>query len=266
MDRILKSGIIAGLIGASITLMNLIILVIGMKNQSTMFLLVLLLANVLAFIVAGLVAGMLVFPYAPGKTESLKTGLIAGGVVAYVPIVIICIFVFLNTIIAVIFSTHPVDVMSTFLGGLALIFCMIAQAALSGLVSLGYTSYTGRRKRSDTAAPATDEDSGLEDLKTLYDDLWKDAGTLANDMYRSIQLYLLAGVFTLIYGFVILAYALVSWQRIYTGSTEIADYSAAIGETIGGVIQIVVGPLLIRWYFKLKSRYASLASIEKGDV
>ena len=84
-------------------------------------------------------------------------------------------------------------------------------------------------------------------------------------MYRSIQLYLLAGVFTLIYGFVILAYALVSWQRIYSGSTEIADYAAAIGETIGGVIQIIVGPLLIRWYFKLKSRYASLASMEKGE-
>ncbi len=263
MDMILKSGIIAGLIGASITLMNLIILMIGMKEQSTIFLLILLLANVLAFVVAGLVAGMLIFPYAPGKTESLKTGLIAGIVVAYVPIVIICIFVFLNTFIAVIFSTHPVDVMSALLGGLALIFCMIAQAALSGLVSLGYTSYTGRRKRSDTAA--TDEDSGLEDLKTLYDDLWKDARTLAKDMYRSIQLYLLAGVFTLIYGFVILAYALVSWQRIYSGSTEIADYAAAIGETIGGVIQIIVGPLLIRWYFKLKSRYASLATMEKGE-
>ena len=264
MDRILKSGIIAGLIGASITLMNLIILMIGMKEQSTIFLLILLLANVLAFVVAGLVAGMLIFPYAPGKTESLKTGLIAGIVVAYVPIVIICIFVFLNTFIAVIFSTHPVDVMSALLGGLALIFCMIAQAALSGLVSLGYTSYAGLRK-SATAVPATDENSGLEDLKVLYDDLWKDARTLAKDMYRSIQLYLLAGVFTLIYGFVILAYALVSWQRIYSGSTEIADYAAAIGETIGGVIQIIVGPLLIRWYFKLKSRYASLATMEKGE-
>ena len=265
MDRILKSGIIAGLIGSSITLMNLIILMIGMKEQSTIFLLVLLLANVLAFIIAGLVAGMLVSPYAQGKTESLKTGLIAGGVVAYVPIVVICIFVFLNTFIAIIFSTHPVDAMSAFLGGVALIFCMVAQAALSGLVSLGYTSYAGLRK-SVTAAPASDEDIGLEDLKVLYDDLWKDARTLAKDMYRSIQLYLLAGVFTLIYGFVILAYALVSWQRIYSGSTEIADYAAAIGETIGGVIQIIVGPLLIRWYFKLKSRYSSLASMEKGDV
>jgi hypothetical protein len=265
MDRILKSGITAGLIGASITLMNLIILVIGMKGQSTIFLLVLLLANILAFVVAGLVAGMLVFPYGPGKTESLKSGLIAGGVVAYVPVVIICIFVFLNTLVAVIFSTHPVNVMSAFLGGMALIFCLIAQAALSGLVSLAYTSYAGRRKRSATAVPASNEDSGLEDLKALYDDLWKDARTLANDMYRSIQLYLLAGVFTLIYGFVILAYALVSWQRIYSGSTEIADYAAAIGETIGGVVQIIVGPLLIRWYFKLKSRYARVVSIEKGE-
>jgi hypothetical protein len=266
MGRILKSGITAGLIGSSITLMNLVILLIGMKEHSTLFLLVLLLANVLAFIVAGLIAGMLVFPYAPGKTESLKAGLIAGGVVAYVPIVVIFIFVFLNTFVAVVLSTHPVDAMSAFLGGIALIFCMIAQAALSGLVSLGYTSFAGRRKQGAMAVPTADEDSGLEDLKVLYDDLWKDARTLANDMYRSIQLYLLTGVFTLIYGFVILAYALVSWQRIYSGSMEIADYAAAIGETIGGVIMIIVGPLLIRWYFKLKSRYASLASMEKGDV
>ena len=265
MDRILKSGMTAGVIGALITLMNLIVLGFGLKiGQDTTFLLVLLSANVLAFVVAGLVAGMLVYPYASGKAESLKTGLIAGGVVAYVPIVVICIFVFLNTFIAVVFSTRPVDAMSAFLGGVALIFCMIAQAALSGLVSLGYTSYAGWRGQS--AVPDADNDSGLEDLKSLYDDLWKDARTLANDMYRSIQLYLLAGVFTLIYGFVILAYALVSWQRIYSGSTDIADYAAAIGETIGGVIQIIVGPLLIRWYFKLKSRYVTLASIKKGDV
>ena len=264
MDRILKSGMIAGVIGASIMLMNLIVLGFGIRiGQDTTFLLVLLSANVIAFIVAGLVAGMLVFPYAHGKTESLKAGLIAGGVVAYVPIVVICIFVFLNAFMAVVFSTHPVDATSAILGGIALIFCMIAQAALSGLVSLGYTSYAGRRKQK--AVPVADEDRGLEDLKALYDDLWKDARTLANDMYRSIQLYLLAGVFTLIYGFVILAYALVSWQRIYSGSTDIADYAAAIGETVGGAVQIIVGPLLIRWYFKLKSRYTSLASMEKGE-
>jgi hypothetical protein len=263
MDRILKSGIIAGLIGASITLVNLIVLGFGVRiGQDTIFLLVLLLANVLAFIVAGLLAGMLAFPYAQGKMESLKTGLIAGAVVAYVPIVVICIFVFLNTLLAVLLSTHPVDAPSAILGGVALIFCMIAQAALSGLVSLAYTSIAGWRKESVSAAPVTAE---LEDLKALYDDLWKDARTLAKDMYRSIQLYLLAGVFTLIYGFVILALALVSWQRIFAGSTDIADYAAAIGETIGGVIMVIVGPLLIHWYFTLKSRYASLATMEKGE-
>jgi hypothetical protein len=266
MDRVLKSGLIAGVIGSSITLMNLIVLGIAVRiGQDETFLLVLLLANVLAFVVAGLLAGMLVFPYAPGKTGSLKSGLIAGGVVAYVPVVVICIFVFLNTFFAVVFSTHPVDAPSAILGGIALIFCMVAQAALSGLVSLGYASVAGWRKQSTAPASAGDEGLGLEDLKALYDDLWKDARTLANDMYRSIQLYLLAGIFTLIYGFVILAYALVSWQRIRSGSTDIADYAAAIGETIGGVIMVVVGPLLIRWYFKLKSRYASLASIEKGE-
>lgn len=250
----------AGVIGAIITLVNLIVLGSWFKvltEQTAIFLLLLLLANLAAFLVAGLAAGILVSPYARNEMEALKTGMIAGGIVACFPALLIAVMLMAG------FFTFEASVLAwaAFLAFLVFVSIMISQVALAGLVSLVYTYYAKRKQ--GTAAPA--EEGGLESLKALYDDLWKDARTLMSDMNRSIQLYLYTGLFTLIYGFVILAYAVASWQHIFAGSRDLADYAAAIGETIGGVIQLIVGPLLIRWYFKLKSRYARLASVEKGD-
>ncbi len=150
------------------------------------------------------------------------------------------------------------------LGSIAFICILISQVVLAGMISFVYTGFREKSRQSRTAA--SPDEGGLDDLKVLYDDLWKDARTLVIDMNRSILLYLLAGCLMLVFGFVILAYAAVSLQHIFSGSGDPADYFAAIGETIGGVIQIIVGPLLISWYFKLRSRYAKLTTIEKGDV
>ncbi len=262
MDRIWKSGIMAGAAGALSILLGLVVLGSWFKvftEQNSLFLLLLLLSNLLAFVVAGLASGMLVSPYARKETDPLTSGIVAGCIVALFPLSLVAVTTLLGTPFI---SLEP----SAVLGFFALAIIVVSLVALSGMLSLVYVSVDRLRRPGRAAASARVADDELDDLKTLYDDLWKDARTLVADMNRSIRMYLLAGFLMLVYGFVILAYAAAGWQRIYSGSPEIADYAAAIGETIGGAILIVVGPLLIYWYYKLKSRYARLASIEKGDV
>ncbi len=262
MDRIWKSGIIAGVVGALFILLGLVILGSWFKvfaAQNSLFLILLLLSNLLAFVVAGLASGVLVSPYIRSEMDPLKSGLIAGCLVAFFPVSIIIIAAALGTPFI---SIEP----SAILGIFALAIILVSLVALAGMCSLVYASIDRLRKQNRIAATSPIPDEELNDLRSLYDDLWKDARTLVADMNRSIQMYLLAGFLMLVYGFVILAYAAAGWQRIYSGSPDMADYAAAIGETIGGAILIIVGPLLIRWYYKLKARYAKLTSIEKGAV
>ncbi|BAI62111.1 hypothetical protein MCP_2039 [Methanocella paludicola SANAE] len=263
MDRLWRSGIIAGVIGAVIALLGLVIIGAWFKvltEQNIIFLAMWLSANALAFIAAGLAAGILVSPYARDEMEALEAGIIAGIIVAVVPIMFIAVMIALGSPFI---QVEPSAVMLAMVfGGLFLLTLSVAQVALAGLVSTLYCVYTWKKQISK--ATAGDEER-LGDLKALYDDLWADARTLVADMNRSILLYLFAGLFTLIYGFVILGYAAASWQYIFSGSPDLADYATAIGETVGGIAQVVVGPLLIWWYFKLKSRYAKLSALEKGD-
>jgi hypothetical protein len=253
----------AGVIGAVIALLGLVVIGAWFKvltEQNIIFLATWLSANALAFIMAGLAAGILVSPYARNEMEALETGIIAGAIVAVIPIVFIAGMAALG---APLVQVEPSAMMIALIfGGMFLLSVLVAQVALAGLVSILYCGYIW--KKQIRKATAGDEER-LGDLKALYDDLWADARTLAADMNRSILLYLFAGLFTLIYGFVILGYAMASWQHIFYGSPGLADYATAIGETIGGIAQIIVGPLLIWWYFKLKSRYAKLAALEKGD-
>jgi len=262
LDRIWKSGIIAGAVGALFILLGLVVLGSWFKvftEQNSLFLLLLLLSNLLAFVVAGLASGMLVSPYARKDADPLKSGIVAGCIVALFPLSLVVVTTMLGTPFI---SLEP----SAVLGFFALAIIVVSLVALTGMLSLVYVSVGRLRWPGREAASARVADDELDDLKKLYDDLWKDARTLVADMNRSIRMYLLAGFLMLVYGFEILAYAAAGWQRIYSGSPEMADYAAAIGETVGGAILIVVGPLLIRWYYKLKTRYARLASIEKGDV
>jgi hypothetical protein len=252
----------AGVIGALFILLSFVMLGSWFKvftAQNTLFLILMILSYLLAFVVAGLASGFLVAPYVRSEMSSLKSGMIAGCVVALFPILSI-------VALAAFDKGFVVFGPSAILGSIVLVIILVSLVALAGMCSLVYASIGRLRKQSREATSPRAEDEGLGDLKALYDDLWKDARTLVTDMNRSIRMYLLAGFLMLVYGFVILAYAAAGWQRILSGSPDMADYAAAVGETIGGVILIVVGPLLIRWYYKLKTRYARLDSIEQGAV
>lgn len=262
MDRKWKSGIMAGAAGALFILLGLVILGSWFKvftEQNSLFLILLILSYLLAFVVAGLASGVLFAPYARNEMDSLESGLASGCIVAFVSILSIAALAFFDKGFV---SFGPPAI----LGSVVLVIILVSLVALAGMCSLVYTSADRLRKQSRAAASGRVADDELNDLRSLYDDLWKDARTLAVDMDRSIRMYLLAGFLMLVYGFVIIAYAMAGWQRILSGSPDMADYAAAVGETVGGVILIIAGPMLIRWYYKLKTRYAKLASIEKGDV
>lgn len=265
MDRIWKSGLMAGAIGDTFIVLSLVVLgniFTIFKEQNALFALLVLLSSLLAFAVAGLSSGILVSPYARNDMESFKSGLVSGAIVASLLVLFIASMIVLDP--RFIMVGPPAGAWSVALGISVMAIVLLSLVALAGMISMVYTSYGRLKGRESAETHAGDEELG--DLKALYDDLWKDARTLVADMNRSIQMYLFAGLLMLVLGLITLCYAAVSLQRIYSGSPTPADYAAAIGETFGGLLMVIVGPLLIRWYYRLKSRYAHLASIEKGDV
>ena len=108
-----------------------------------------------------------------------------------------------------------------------------------------------------------DEDKELPELRALYDELWSDARTMIKDMNRSISTYLFAGFITLVFSAIMIGTAISDWNKILTGNASTLTYLYAIAGTLGSVIYVAIGVLLLYWYNKLKNRYARLIQLEK---
>lgn len=109
----------------------------------------------------------------------------------------------------------------------------------------------------------TDEEKELPELKALYDDLWSNARTMIKDMKRSIFIYLFTGFITLVLSVIMIGTAISDWNKILLGNTTSLTYLYAIVGTLGSVIYVAFGILLIYWHFKLKNRYSRLIQLEK---
>jgi len=107
------------------------------------------------------------------------------------------------------------------------------------------------------------EDEKLTQLKTLYDELWSDAKTMIKDMNRSITVVFLFGLTMFAIGPMNFGTVVEMYARITAGSTRWLDYFYLIGTSFGTVISVVAGVAMIRWYYKLKKRYAKLIQLEK---
>ncbi|HMK46216.1 MAG TPA: hypothetical protein VK436_06285 [Methanocella sp.] len=263
MNNIWKNGITSGALGCAVTLLNFIVAGVFFGNFTasfTVFMLCLLAANTLAFIVAGLHAGLLASRHTIRAIDSLKVGLIAGSIVGYLPLFLLLLFAARELYT---FPTQATIPMPPIASGLILLLILLIQIAMTGLISFIYASYLSNRKQPSTVMLADRDEDELIELKATYDDLWKDARVLATDLDNSILLYLIVGLFAVIGGFIIATYALASWLHISDGSADLTNSAAAIGETIGSVVLLIAGPLLIKWYFRLKSRYSSLARFER---
>jgi hypothetical protein len=108
-----------------------------------------------------------------------------------------------------------------------------------------------------------DKDEELPELKALYNELWSDARTMVKDMKRSIYIYLFAGFITLVFSAIMIGTAISDWNKILSGNIGTFTYLYAIAGTLGSVIYVAFGVLLLTWYNKLKNRYARLIQLEK---
>jgi len=74
-------------------------------------------------------------------------------------------------------------------------------------------------------------DEELSELKKVYDELWRDAKTLIKDMNSNI--------------------------------TTALDFFYLAATAFGSIISAIAGVMTLRWYYKLKNRYAKLIQLEK---
>jgi predicted membrane channel-forming protein YqfA (hemolysin III family) len=111
------------------------------------------------------------------------------------------------------------------------------------------------------------ENDELTQLKTIYDELWRDAKTMIKDVTRSISAVFFVGIMMFVIAIFLLLSAHQTYMTIVGGSTRTLDYFYLIAESLGVVIMIVAGILFEREYYKLKNRYRRIIQLEKtiGD-
>lgn len=263
MHKTLESGIIAGLVGIMFMCVSVLIFFsdwfrVGNSQLSIFFLID---SFALAFLVPGVLAGILAFPSIKTAWGSFLPGLIAGFVALAIPL-----FLFLLLILQFVYQGLSGDSMAwEYLGHtlpfLLLILVGIGVASLCSALSAAFIFFRHELSRAGTVPEKTGD---LESLDTLYDELWDDARTLAADMNQSIAVYRIAGLFMVISGIVLLAFAIAGWLRELAGGYSSFEFIFTIAATICGPAELIIGPYLLSWYNKLRNRYARLASLEKA--
>jgi hypothetical protein len=103
----------------------------------------------------------------------------------------------------------------------------------------------------------------LTPLKNLYDELWRDARTMIKDMNKGIKSVFFFGLVMFALVPIELGTAIDMYARYSTGSTRWLDYLYLGGGAIGSVVCLLAGVTYMRFYFKLKRRYANLIELEK---
>jgi hypothetical protein len=107
------------------------------------------------------------------------------------------------------------------------------------------------------------ENKELAQLKTVYDELWSDAKTMIKDMNRSITMVFLFGVTMFAIVPIEMGTLLEMYSKVASGSARALDYLYLAAGAVGSVVMVVAGVMMIRWYYKLKNRYAKLIQLEK---
>lgn len=107
------------------------------------------------------------------------------------------------------------------------------------------------------------EEEEIPQLRALYDELWNDAKTMIRDMREGISMYRFSAFLILVFSFVSAWAALGGSFAILAGSTDFIDYFNAFFGVFATVLFVLFGLRLVRWYYKLKERYAKLLQIEK---
>jgi membrane protein YqaA with SNARE-associated domain len=106
-------------------------------------------------------------------------------------------------------------------------------------------------------------DEELSELKKVYDELWRDAKTLIKDMNRNITTVFLFGITMLALSIIEIGTVIEMYSRIAAGSTSALDFFYLVATAFGSIVSAIAGVMMLRWYSKLKNRYAKLIQLEK---
>jgi len=107
------------------------------------------------------------------------------------------------------------------------------------------------------------ENNELAQLKTVYDELWSDAKTMIKDMNNGITMVFLFGLVMFAMFTIEMGTAIRMYSNIASGSVSALDYFYLVATAFGSVVTVVAGVMMLRWYYKLKNRYAKLIQLEK---
>jgi len=108
-----------------------------------------------------------------------------------------------------------------------------------------------------------DGDKELPELKALYDELWSDAKTMIKDMNNSITMVFLFGLTMFAIFPISMGTAIEMYSKIVSGTARALDYFYLVAIAFGSAVTVVAGIMMLRWYYKLKNRYAKLIQLEK---
>lgn len=107
------------------------------------------------------------------------------------------------------------------------------------------------------------EDNDLVELKAVYDDLWADAKTMIKDMKKSVYIYNYAALLTYAVAIITLFNAIPYYATLVAGQGNTITIAVIVTNIIATVFEIVFGSVLLRWYYRMKRRYARLIEMEK---
>jgi hypothetical protein len=109
-----------------------------------------------------------------------------------------------------------------------------------------------------------EDDKKLEDLKSIYDELWLDAKTLVKDMRKSVYIYLYAGLVTLVVAIASVIGVLPFYLTLLINNGNLLTWAFVIFEIVATVIVISFGIQFLFWFKTLKRRYSRLIEMEKN--
>lgn len=108
-----------------------------------------------------------------------------------------------------------------------------------------------------------ENDKELDDLKALYDELVHNGKRLVRDMRKSIDLYLLSGLLSLLFASLSLIGLAPYLALVRMGVASTLTWSVVIIEAVITTLLVGFAFLLLRLYNRLRERYKRLFEIEK---
>jgi hypothetical protein len=103
------------------------------------------------------------------------------------------------------------------------------------------------------------QDQDLEALQTVYDELAKDARSIAADLNETVSAYYMLGFYLVAFSFGIDLYVILSHSIVLTDYANIAIFLI-----FGNAVPLLAGSFILNRYRKLNTKYKTLFRLENN--